>query len=63
MEREIIQSITERKQDGQLYRKSHERLSLIIKVAKKRYLEMFQTNCNARSKLDDQINPCCPEQY
>lgn len=63
MEREIIQSIIEEKKEGQLYRKFHERLSLLIRVAKKAYLEMFQTHCSASSKLDDHINPCCPEQY
>ena len=62
MEREIIQSI-ERKEKGQLCRKFHERLSLLIRVARKTYLEIFQTHCSASSKLDDHINPCCPEQY
>lgn len=63
MEKEIIQSFIGSTEVGQLYAKAHERPSLLVRVAKNIYLEMFQAHFSARFKLDDHINPFCLEKY
>lgn len=63
MERKIIQYVIQSTEEGQLCGTAHERLMLLIGIAKKTNLDMFQTHCSARPKLADRRNPCCLKEY